>query len=54
MSECAGKEAEPEPEETEQPEPEEDKGGGMGGAILLVLCCFLPQRAAARSITLRL
>ena len=64
MSECAGKEAEPEPEETEQPEPEEDKGGGMGGAILLVVllwavlfclsCCFLPQRAAARSITLRL
>ena len=52
MSECAGVEAEPEPEETEQPEPEEEKGGGMG-VLFCLSCCLLPQRAAARSITLR-
>lgn len=49
MSECAGVEAEPEPEETEQP-PEEEKAAAW---VFCLSCCLLPQRAAARSTTLR-
>ena len=63
MSECAGKEAEPEPEETERkPSRSRKKPSSRSRrkikaaawAVLFCLsCCLLPQRAAARSTTLR-